>query len=493
MQAYNNLLNSSETICALATQPGGAIGVIRVSGSKAIEIVDSIFSRPILNAPANTLHYGEILDKDHQTIDEVVVSIWRAPHSYTGENSVEISCHGSAYILEQVLHRLIESNCRQAKPGEYTQRAYLNGKMDLSQTEAVADLIASTNKASYKLALSQLKGHFSSELSTLRNQLLKINSLLELELDFSDHEELEFADRAELIALSEEIDRKVTTLAHSFKTGQALKNGIPVAIIGKTNVGKSTLLNRLLRDNRAIVSDIHGTTRDIIEDTISINGVDFHFIDTAGIRKRGKIEGIERYALNRTESALELADIALLVLDSSEPLTELDERIAGLAAKFELGVIIVLNKWDKSEEDFDKFSREIRDKFKFLAYAPIISVSALGGKRVHKIYPLILEVYKNYTQKIQTARLNEAIEEAVKAHPIPREKGKSVKIYYAVQFGFAPPKIALVMNRPRALHFSYKRYLTNKLREKFELSGTPIVLIPKNRSGSDEENEGKSE
>ena len=181
------------------------------------------------------------------------------------------------------------------------------------------------------------------------------------------------------------------------------------------------------------------------------------------------------------------------MLDSSEPLTELDERIAGLAAKFELGVIIVLNKWDKSEEDFDKFSREIRDKFKFLAYAPIISVSALGGKRVHKIYPLILEVYKNYTQKIQTARLNEAIEEAVKAHPIPREKGKSVKIYYAVQFGFAPPKIALVMNRPRALHFSYKRYLTNKLREKFELSGTPIVLIPKNRSGSDEENEGKSE
>ena len=305
MQAYNNLLNSSETICALATQPSGAIGVIRVSGSKAIEIVDSIFSRPILNVPANTLHYGEILDKDHQTIDEVVVSIWRAPHSYTGEDSVEISCHGSAYILEQVLHRLIESNCCQAKPGEYTQRAYLNGKMDLSQTEAVADLIASTNKASYKLALSQLKGHFSSELSTLRNQLLKINSLLELELDFSDHEELEFADRTELIALSEEIDHKVTTLARSFKTGQALKNGIPVAIIGKTNVGKSTLLNRLLRDNRAIVSDIHGTTRDIIEDTISINGVDFHFIDTAGIRKT--TDYVEQLGIERTLATLEKA------------------------------------------------------------------------------------------------------------------------------------------------------------------------------------------
>ena len=175
MQAYNNPLNPSETICAIATQPGGAIGTIRVSGSDAIRIVDSIFSRTILNAPANTLHYGEILDEKQQTIDEVVVSIWRAPHSYTGEDAVEISCHGSAYIMEQVLHRLIENNCRQANPGEYTQRAYLNGKMDLSQTEAVADLIASTNKASHKLALSQLKGHFSSELSKLRSQLLKIN------------------------------------------------------------------------------------------------------------------------------------------------------------------------------------------------------------------------------------------------------------------------------------------------------------------------------
>ena len=268
---------------------------------------------------------------------------------------------------------------------------------------------------------------------------------------------------------------------------------IRVGIIGRVNVGKSSLLNALVKESRAVVSDVAGTTIDPVNEIYEHDGRVFEFVDTAGIRKRGKIEGIERYALNRTEKILEETDVALLVLDSSEPLTELDERIAGIASKFELGVIIVLNKWDKSEEDFDKFSREIRDKFKFLAYAPIISVSALGGKRVHKIYPLILEVYKNYTQKIQTARLNEAIEEAVKAHPIPREKGKSVKIYYAVQFGFAPPKIALVMNRPRALHFSYKRYLTNKLREKFELSGTPIVLIPKNRSGSDEENEGKSE
>lgn len=341
MQAYNNPLISSETICALATQPGGAIGVIRVSGSKAIEIVDAIFTKCILNAPANTLHYGEICDKDNQTIDQVVVSIWRAPHSYTGEDAVEISCHGSAYILEQVLHRLIEQGCQQAKPGEYTQRAYLNGKMDLSQTEAVADLISSTNRASYKLALSQLKGHFSSELSTLRNQLLKINSLLELELDFSDHEELEFADRTELTALAEEIDRKVTILAHSFKTGQALKNGIPVAIIGKTNVGKSTLLNRLLRDNRAIVSDVHGTTRDVIEDTISINGVDFHFIDTAGIRKT--TDYVEQLGIERTFSELQKAQIILWVIDA-EP-TE-DEKAEILAQCADKHLILVHNKVD---------------------------------------------------------------------------------------------------------------------------------------------------
>ena len=303
----------------------------------------------------------------------------------------------------------------------------------------------------------------------------KVQIKADLNDDFDDFLE-NYNDEGEL---SDEIDYE--------------SKNIRVGIIGRVNVGKSSLLNALVKESRAVVSDVAGTTIDPVNEIYEHDGRVFEFVDTAGIRKRGKIEGIERYALNRTEKILEETDVALLVLDSSEPLTELDERIAGIASKFELGVIIVLNKWDKSEEDFDKFSREIRDKFKFLAYAPIISVSALGGTRVHKIYPLILEVYKNYTQKIQTARLNEAIEEAVKAHPIPREKGKSVKIYYAVQFGFAPPKIALVMNRPRALHFSYKRYLTNKLREKFELSGTPIVLIPKNRSGSDEENEGKSE
>jgi len=264
---------------------------------------------------------------------------------------------------------------------------------------------------------------------------------------------------------------------------------IRVGIIGRVNVGKSSLLNALVKESRAVVSDVAGTTIDPVNEIYEHDGRVFEFVDTAGIRKRGKIEGIERYALNRTEKILEETDVALLVLDSSEPLTELDERIAGIASKFELGVIIVLNKWDKSSEEFDELCKEIKDRFKFLAYAPIISVSALGGKRVHKIYPLIVEIYKNYTQKIQTSKLNEVIGEATKVHPLPRDKGRVVKIYYAVQFKATPIMIALIMNRPKCLHFSYKRYLTNKLRESFNLTGVPIVLIPKKRGESDENKE----
>lgn len=331
--------DGSGTICAMATPPGGALGVIRVSGPKAIDIVNSIFSKNILNAPANSLHHGEITNAKGETIDETVVAVWRAPHSYTGEDTTEISCHGSTYILNKVLQRLIEKGCRQAEPGEYTQRAYLNGKLDLSQAEAVAELIASANKASHKMAMSQLKGHFSGELAKLREQLLKMTSLIELELDFADHEELEFADRSELKTLATEIDEKVIGLAQSFKMGQALKRGIPVAIVGKTNVGKSTLLNRLIRDNRAIVSNIHGTTRDVIEDTMSINGIEFLFIDTAGIRKTN--DKIEQLGIERTYRQIDKAQIVLWVIDeepTNEETTEMEQRCR------EKQLIIVRNK-----------------------------------------------------------------------------------------------------------------------------------------------------
>lgn len=336
------------TICALATAPGGALGIIRISGPEAFDAVSTISSINCMECAANTVHFTRIISpspidgKEKNVIDEALISVFRAPHSYTGEDSVEISCHGSAYILNKVLEALIAVGCQMAQPGEFTMRAFLNGKMDLSQAEAVADLIASNNRATHMIAMSQLRGHFSTELSLLREQLLKLTSLLELELDFSDHEDLEFADRTELLTLARKIDIHVTRLAESFQTGQALKEGIPVAIVGKTNVGKSTLLNRLLKDERAIVSDIHGTTRDTIEDTIDINGVHFRFIDTAGIRQTA--DEIEQIGIERTYAAIDKARIVLWLLDQ-RPTIEEQQEMAVLTK--DKGLIIVCNKSDK--------------------------------------------------------------------------------------------------------------------------------------------------
>ncbi|PID47273.1 MAG: ribosome biogenesis GTPase Der [Proteobacteria bacterium] len=262
---------------------------------------------------------------------------------------------------------------------------------------------------------------------------------------------------------------------------------IHVGIIGRTNVGKSSLLNAILKEDRSIVSSIAGTTIDPVDESLECGDYTFHFVDTAGLRKRSKIEGIERYALNRTEKVLEKTDIALLVLDASDNFYELDERIANLVDKFKLGCIIVLNKWDESKFEYKEACEEIRDRFKFLSYAPIITLSALTKKRVDKVRDLIIEVYEQYSKRIPTSKLNELMKIAVQRHPIPSDKGKLVRIYFATQFDVKPPKIALVMNKPKHLHFSYKRYLSNKLRESFNLTGTPIILLPRARGQKDEE------
>ena len=338
----NNINN--DTICALATATGGAIGIIRLSGNRSIEIVNKIFSKNISNAKPNSLHYGEIIRKYNDCIDiidDVVISIYHTPHSYTGEDSVEISCHGSSYILNKVLELLIDNGCRMALPGEYTQRAFMNGKMDLSQAEAVSDLISSTNQATHRIAMSQLRGCFSSELAQLREKLLKLTSLLELELDFSDHEDLEFADRTELLSIANAIYEQICKLINSFKTGKALKQGIPVAIVGKTNVGKSTLLNQLLKDERAIVSNIHGTTRDVIEDTIDINGVIFRFIDTAGIRNTE--DEIEKLGIERTYKKIKEASIIIWLIDERPSNYDINEILELTKGK---QLIVVQNKID---------------------------------------------------------------------------------------------------------------------------------------------------
>lgn len=388
---------TSDTICAIATRTGGAIAVIRISGQEAIAMTDKVFrsasGKPLSEARQNTIHYGSVYAYGAGSslpapgvIDDVVVSLWRAPHSYTGEDCVEISCHGSAYIARCIVQALIKAGCRQAGHGEFTKRAYLNGKMDLSQAEAVADLISADNKASHDLAISQLKGHFSSELSRLREQLLKLTSLLELELDFSDHEDLEFADRGELRGLTERIYDRITYLAKSFETGQALKNGIPVAIIGKTNVGKSTLLNNLLNEDKAIVSDVDGTTRDTIDGTVDINGITFRFIDTAGIRRTD--DKVEKIGIDRAYQQIEKAAIILWVTDA--PLTAGEvEKMEKLTAGKQ--VIIVRNKCDLNHNDVQALQWQLSGNEALGLKFKVQSISAKNGTNMNLLRRAVYE------------------------------------------------------------------------------------------------------
>ena len=312
-------LMNDDTICAPATVPGtGAISVIRVSGGEALPVVSAMVKcvpgREIMMAPGYSVRFGRIFLDDGELLDEVLVTVFRAPHSYTGEDSAEISCHASKYIVDNVLHLLVEAGVRPAEPGEFTRRAYLNGKMDLAQAEAVADLIAAQGAAAHHLALSQLKGGFSNELKKMRGELLNIVSLMELELDFSE-EEVEFADRSQLSGLVDAVSGHIGRLISSFRLGNAIRNGIPVAIAGATNTGKSTLLNALLGEDRAIVSDIHGTTRDTIEETLNVGGLLFRFIDTAGIRRTD--ETVEQIGIERTFRKLEEAVVVFVMVDAS--------------------------------------------------------------------------------------------------------------------------------------------------------------------------------
>lgn len=344
---------NQDTICAIATAQGGAIGTIRISGYQAIEITERIFTpskvgKRLSEQAPYTLTFGRIYD-GKEIVDEVLVSLFRAPHSYTGEDSTEITCHGSSYILQQVMQLLIKNGCRMAQPGEYTQRAFLNGKMDLSQAEAVADLIASTSAATHRLAMSQMRGGFSKELAELRSKLLNFTSMIELELDFSE-EDVEFADRAALHQLADGIESVITRLVNSFSVGNAIKNGVPVAIIGETNAGKSTLLNVLLNEDKAIVSDIHGTTRDVIEDTINLGGITFRFIDTAGIRETN--DTIESLGIERTFQKLEQAEIVLWMIDSVEAASQIEQLSAKILPLCEnKHLLFVFNKFDLIEEE----------------------------------------------------------------------------------------------------------------------------------------------
>lgn len=383
-----------ETICAISTPPGiGGIAVVRVSGTDAIGIVGKIWQGKSLDGMAShTVHLGTVVDSEGQPLDQAVLTIFRAPASFTGEDVVELSVHGSKYVQRELLQSLIHAGARLAHPGEFTRRAFTAGKMDLAQAEAVADVIASSSRAAHRIAMTQMRGKYSARLADLRDKLLRLASLLELELDFSD-EEVEFASRKELLSLAENVNAEVTRLAASFRAGVAIKEGIPIAIVGETNSGKSSLLNALLGDDKAIVSDIHGTTRDIVEDTVEIGSYTFRFMDTAGLRET--TDKIEKIGIERAYAALERAKIIILVTDITKPFNPnpLSRVSAAIAANPETRLIVAANKTDIASNGSDVADITARlAEVGIPGETPIITLSAKTGQNLDQLQDRLLDI-----------------------------------------------------------------------------------------------------
>ena len=487
------MINEFDTIAAIATAVSNAgIGIIRISGSEAMTILSNIFEPynkkvDVHQLENHRIYYGNIKD-GQEVIDECIVLIMKGPHSYTKEDVVEIDCHGGVTVVYKVLNLVLKNGARAAEPGEFTKRAFLNGRIDLSQAEAVMDLIDSKNEMARKNSMTQLKGGLSDRIKQLREEIIYQVAFIESALDDPEHYSLDgFPEK--LLELDRQWIKTARGMLDSYDNGRIIAEGIRTCIIGKPNAGKSSFLNALLGEERAIVTDIAGTTRDAIDTEIVHNGKEYVFIDTAGLRRKNKIkEELERYSIIRTVTAVERADVVLVVIDATQGVTEQDAKVAGIAHERGKGVIIVVNKWDaieKNDKTMREYENEVRRVLSFMPYAEIMYVSAVTGQRLPKMFDMIDMVIENQTLRVATGVLNEILMEATAMQQPPSDKGKRLKIYYMTQVAVKPPSFVIFVNDKELMHFSYQRYLENKIRESFGFKGTSLKFFVRERKERD--------
>ena len=431
---------------------------------------------------------GDLHDRQGRIIDSALAVLFPGPHSYTGEDCAEIHCHGSPVVLNEGLDALFAQGARQAKGGEFTQRAFLNGRMDLIQAEAVADLIDAESPAAAHNAVGQLEGRLSRGVGEIYDGLMEVVSRFYAVVDYPD-EDIDPLTQGQLAQTLARSETALEALLATFRRGQLLRQGVPAVILGKPNAGKSSLLNALLGYDRAIVTDVAGTTRDAIDSYFENETGKYNFIDTAGMRKKSKVDdNIEKYSVLRATMAIERSDVCLIMIDAQDGVTEQDTKVAGLAHEAGKACIIVVNKWDLVEKDdktMDRMREDIRRDLSYMPYAPIVFISALTGQRVTRLFELINYVREQSSMRITTGMLNSVLADAQTRVQPPTDKGRRLKIYYMTQVGIRPPHFVVFCNDKKLFHFSYRRYLENQIRSVFGLEGTPIIMSIRQKGEED--------
>ena len=474
----------SDLIAAVATPPGtGGVGILRLSGPGAAQAAARVFrpkgTRALPDAPDRQLLYGTLLDQAGQALDTGLAFVSRAPHSYTGEETAELQCHGSPMVLSLVLDALFAAGARQARAGEFTQRAFLNGKLDLTQAEAVIDLIEAETPAAARQAAGQLTGALSRRIDAIYSGLTDVMAHFCAVLDYPDEDLDPFQTQQLQEALQTQEDA-LTALLRTSRRGRLLSQGLTCVLLGRPNAGKSSLVNKILGEERVIVSNVAGTTRDAVDSYFENEVGKFLFIDTAGMRKKAKVsDQIEKFSVLRAAMAIERSDVCLILIDANEGVTEQDTKVAGMAHESGKACIIVVNKWDavdKDDKTMDRMRQDIRRDLSYMTYAPIVFISALTGQRVPRLFQLIQYVNDQASMRITTGMLNSLLADATARVQPPTDKGRRLKIYYMTQAGIRPPHFVCFCNDAKLFHFSYQRYLENQIRATFGLEGTPIRL-----------------